>query len=152
VKRLLAVFVLAGLVAGCGATSRLSREAYEARLATIAKEADAAQHRVELGLRAKSVEELHARLAAFAQADQKLGDEVAALKPPTAAQQANVALAQAEHDMAAAVRASLPTVARAKTPKQALQTMQSNAGAAKAGQELDAALSRLHKLGYTHGS
>jgi hypothetical protein len=152
VKRLLAIFVLAALVAGCGDASRLSADAYRARMATIAKEADAAQHQVELGLRANSIDALQARLAAFAKADQTLGDEVAALKPPKDAQQPNAALAQAEHDMAAAVRAILPTVARSKTPEQALQTLQSNAAAAKAGRELDSALSRLHKLGYTNGS
>jgi hypothetical protein len=152
VKRLLAAITLAGLVAGCGGASRLSGDAYRARLATIAKQADAAEHEVEQGLQAKKVADLHGRLAAFATTEQKLADEVAALKPPKNAEQANTALAQAEHDTAAAVRAVLPTVSHSKTPKQALQALQGNARAAKAGQELDSALSRLRKLGYTHGS
>jgi CheY-like chemotaxis protein len=94
--------------------------AYKTRLATIAKEANKAQHDVEQGLQAKTVGELHSRLAAFAVGDQKLGDEVAALKPPKDAEQANAALAKAEHDNAAAVRALLPRVAKARTPKAAV--------------------------------
>jgi hypothetical protein len=152
VKRLLTALALAALAAGCGSTGRLSAHAYEARLATIAKEADKAQHDVEQGLQAKTVEALHSRLAAFAAADQKLGNEVAALKPPKDAEQANAALARAEHDNAAAIRALLPRIGKAQTPKAAVQLLQHDPTAAKVGGELDSALSRLQKLGYTRGS
>jgi cytochrome c556 len=152
VKRLLALLALAALAAGCGGTSRLSADAYKARLATISKQADKAQHDVEQGLQAKTVAELHSRLAAFAAADDKLGDDVAALEPPKDAEQANAALARAEHDNADAVRALLPRIANARTPTAALQLVQHDPGAAKVGGELDSALSRLRKLGYTTGS
>src|SRR5439155_12571559 len=76
------------LLAGCGGSSRLSRSAYRARLATLGKEADKAQGDVEKGLRAKSVAEIQARLKAFATAEDRLGDEVSRLKPPKDAEAA----------------------------------------------------------------
>jgi hypothetical protein len=152
-KRRLAVLALTVLAAaGCGGTSRLSASAYRAHLATIAKQADKAQHDVEQGLQAKTVKGLRSRLATFGLADQKLGDEVAALKPPKDAEQANAGLAKAEHDNAAAIRALLPRLAKAQTPKVALQLVQHDATAAKVGGELDNALSRLKQLGYASGS
>jgi CHASE2 domain-containing sensor protein len=152
VKRLLALALLCPLVAACGGTSRLSAEAYEAKLATIATQADKAQHDVERALQAKTAAAIHTHLSAFATADDQLGGQIAALKPPTNAEQANTALAKAEHDMAATVRSLLPRVAQANSAKAALALLQNNKQAAAAGHELDTALGQLKKLGYTKGS
>jgi hypothetical protein len=152
VKRLLALALLCPLVAACGGTSRLSAGAYKAKLATVATQADKAQHEVERALQAKTVAAIHTRLGAFATADDRLGDQIAALKPPADAEEANTALAKAEHEMAATVRSLLPRVAQANSAKAALALLQSDKRAAAAGQALDNALSRLKKLGYTNGS
>jgi len=152
VKRLLALALLCPLAAACGGSSRPSAGAYRAKLATIATEADKAQHNVEQALQARTVATIHARLSAFAAADERLGDQIDALKPPTDAEQANTALANAEHDMADTVRSLLPRIAQARTAKAALTLLQNDKQAAKTGQELDAALSQLKKLGYTKGS
>jgi hypothetical protein len=151
-KKLLALTLLCTAAAACGSSNRLSATSYRAKLATIAKQADHAQSNVERALHAKAVAEIHTRLNAFAAADGKLGDEIAALRPPKDAEQANTALAQAEHDMADTVRALLPRVAQAKNATAALALLQHDTQAAKAGQELDTALGRLKKLGYTKGS
>src|SRR6266702_1161727 len=89
----MALMLVCPLLAGCGGSGRLSRSAYGARLATIAKEADEAQADVEKGLTAKSLSELQARLKAFATAEDRLGDEVSRLKPPKDAETPNAELA-----------------------------------------------------------
>jgi nucleoid-associated protein YgaU len=147
----MALVLVCALLAGCGGSSRLSRGAYRARLATIAKEADKAQSDVEKGLRAKSMVELEARLRAFATAEDRLGDEVSALKPPKDAEAANSELARGGHDTATAVRAVLPKLAKFTSPKSAISFL-TKLGNAKGGHEVDDALSQLKKLGYTKGS
>jgi hypothetical protein len=147
-----ALALLVALVAGCGGSNRLSQSAYRARLATIGREANSAQAAVEQGLHAKSVAELRRRLSSFAGATQKLGDEVAALKPPKNAEAANALLARGEHDTASATRAVLPHLAKLKSVKAALSLLNKSQGNAKGGRELDQALAELKKLGYTKGS
>src|SRR5437773_8537385 len=81
------------LLAGCGgSSSSLSASEYRARLAKLGKEADKVQGDVEKALTAKSVSEIEARLKASATADDRLGDEVSALKPPKDAEAANAEL------------------------------------------------------------
>ena len=90
------VLVVLGLalVAGCGGSSRLSASDYRAQLATLGKQADKAQGEVEKGLRSTSVPKLTKFLTRFAAAENRLGDKVAALKPPRDAESANAQLAQ----------------------------------------------------------
>jgi hypothetical protein len=142
------------LAAGCGSSGggRMSASAYRSRLAAISHDADKAQSQVEQGLQAKSVALLRARLGAFATAAQKLGDEVAALKPPKNATAANAELAQGEHDTASATRAVLPKLAKLTSVKTALAVVQHDQGNAKGGHELDESLTKLKQLGYTKGS
>jgi hypothetical protein len=143
------------LVAGCGGGGgggRLSASAYRSRLAAISQEGDTAQSQVEQGLHAKTVAALRVRLGAFATASQKLGDEVAALKPPKNAASANAELAQGEHDTASATRSVLPKLASLKSVKAALAYLQKSQGNAKGGHELDDSLTKLKQLGYTKGS
>ena len=148
----IALLLLVALVAGCGGSSRLSPSVYRARLATIGREATSVQAAVEQGLHAKSVAELRRRLSSFAGATQKLGDEVAALKPPKNAEAANALLARGEHDTAGATRAVLPHLAKLKSVKAALRLLNKSQGNAKGSRELDQALAELKKLGYTKGS
>ena len=140
------------VVAGCGGSSRLSPDAYRVKLAAIGHEANQAQAQVEKGLQAKSLAELQARLTTFAGAEQKLGDEVAALKPPKNAEAANALLARGEHDTASATRAVLPQLAKLTSVKAALSVLNKSQGNAKGGHELDQALAELKKLGYATGS
>lgn len=148
----IALLLLLALVAGCGGSSRLSPSAYRTKLAAIGREAKQAQAQVEQGLHAKSVAELRTRLSSFASAAQKLGDEVAALKPPKNAEAANILLARSEHDTASATRAVLPQLAKLKSVKAALRLLNKSQGNAKGGRELDQALTELKKLGYAKGS
>ena len=109
--RLLTIGLLCVLAAGCGGGSgRLSAAQYRARLAAIGHEANQAQRKVGQGLQAATVAGLSARLRTFAAADDRLGTEIEALKPPKDAEAANAALAKAEHDTAQAVRSALPQI------------------------------------------
>jgi hypothetical protein len=143
---------LLALAAGCGGSSRLSPSAYRAKLAKIGREANTAQSQVEQGLQAKSVAEIRTRLTTFANATQKLGDEVAALKPPKNAEAANALLARGEHDTASATRAVLPHLAKLRSVKAALSLLNKSQGNAKGGRELDQALTELKRMGYAKGS
>ncbi len=147
-----ALLLLLALAAGCGGSSRLSPSAYRAKLATIGREANKAQAQVEKGLHATSVAEIRTRLSTFANATQKLGDEVAALKPPKNAEAANALLARGEHDTASATRAVLPQLTKLKNVKAALSSLNKSQGNAKGGRELDQALAELKNMGYTKGS
>ena len=148
----IALLLLLALVAGCGGSSRLSPSAYRAKLAALGREANTAQAQVEKGLHAKSVAEIQKRLSIFADAAHKMGDEVAALKPPKNAETANALLARGEHDTASATRAVLPGLAKLKSVKAALSFLNKSQGNAKGGRELDQALAELKKMGYTRGS
>jgi hypothetical protein len=145
------LLLLLAFVAGCGGSSRLTPSAYRAKLASIGREANTAQAQVEKGLHAKSVAEIRTRLSTFANAAQKLGDEVAALKPPKNAEAANALLARSEHDTASATRAVLPQLAKLKSVKTALSFLNKSQGNAKGGRELDQALTELKKMGYAKG-
>ena len=92
------------------------------------------------------------RLSNFANATQKLGDEVAALKPPKNAEAANALLARGEHDTANATRAVLPQLMKLKSVKAALSFLNKSQGNANGGRELDQALAELKKMGYAKGS
>ena len=109
------VVLLLAACGGGGGSERLSPSAYRAKLATIGREANTAQGQVEKGLQAKSVAEIRTRLSTFATATQKLGDQVAALKPPKNAEAANALLARGEHDTASATRRVLSRLTKMKS-------------------------------------
>jgi hypothetical protein len=94
------------LLAACGGGSRLSQDAYRTKLAQVKQEAASAQASVARGLQAKTLAELRGRLDAFAESTQRIGDEVAKLKPPANAEAANTELADGLHETARATRAS----------------------------------------------
>lgn len=131
---------------------RLSAAAYKRELKQIADEESGAQHAVQAAFRAKTAATVRHALSTFADDQQQVSDEVSAIVPPANAQSANAALAHAFADNAAATRAVVRQLAEAATAKAALEIIQSATGAQRSGHEIDAALGRLRKLGYTAGS
>lgn len=135
------------LVSACGGSSRLSASDYRAHLETVAKESDAAQHAVEQGFQASSVPQLVKVLSVFGAAEKRIGDEVAALKPPKDAEAANTELANGQHDTASEVQAFLPKIKKMPNAKAAIAYL-SKTPTTKGGREVDDALAKLKKLGY----
>ena len=130
-----------------GGSSRLSASAYRTHLNTLGKEADTAQRAVEKGFRASSVPQLVAVLTAFAAAEKRMGDEVAALKPPKDAETANAELANGQHDTASEVQALLPKIKQMPSAKIAIAYLNKKPSP-KGGREIDKGLAELKKLGY----
>jgi hypothetical protein len=132
---------------GAGTSSRLSASAYRAHLKTIAKESDTAQHAVEKGFRASSVPQLVTVLTAFGTAEKRIGNEVAALKPPTNAEAANTEAAKGLQDTASEIQALLPKIRKMPSAQAAIAYL-SKKSTTKGGHELDEALAKLKQLGY----
>jgi len=149
------VAIAVAAAAGCGGSgggSSLTRAQYKAKLAAIGKEANRAQGLVEAGLKDNTTASLADALTTFSSAEQNMSKEVADLDPPKAAQAANVELAQGLHDIAAATDSILPQVKSAASVTAAVTLLNKSTDGAKAGHEVDDALSKLRKLGYTAGS
>ena len=132
---------------GGSTTSHLSASAYRAHLKTIAKESDKAQHAVEKGFQASSVPQLVTVLTAFGAAEKRIGDQVAALKPPANAAAANTELAKGQHDTASEIQALLPRIKKMPSAQAAVAYL-SKKSTTKGGQEVDQALAKLKQLGY----
>jgi hypothetical protein len=135
------------LVSACGGSGRLSASEYRAHLETVGKESDVAQHAVEKGFQATSVPRLVKVLTVFGAAQKRIGDEVAALKPPKDAEAANTELANGLHDTGSEVQAFLPKIKKMSSAKAAVAYL-SKTPTTKGGQEIDHALAQLKKLGY----
>ena len=131
-----------------GSSGRLSASAYRAHLKTIAKESDTAQHAVEKGFRASSVPQLVTVLTAFATAEKRIGDEVAALNPPTNAEAANAEAAKGQHDTATEIQALLPKIKKMPSAQAAIAYLSKKSTTTKGGHEIDQALAKLKQLGY----
>jgi hypothetical protein len=130
-----------------GSSSRLSASAYKAHLKTLAKESNTAQHAVEKGFRATSVPQLVTVLTAFGTAERRIGDEVAALNPPTNAEAANNELAKGQQDTASEVQALLPKIKKMPSAQAAIAYL-SKKTTTKGGHEIDQGLAKLKQLGY----
>lgn len=135
-----------------GSPPRLSTAAYKHELKQIAQEESRAQHAVQAAFHAKTATAVRDALSAFADDQQQVSDELSSVVPPANAQSANAALAHAFADNATATRAVVRQLAGATTAKAALDIIQGATGAQRSGREIDAALGRLRKLGYTAGS
>jgi hypothetical protein len=148
-----AVCVLGVALAGCGGGSdRLSKPAYRAKLAAISKKVDTAHGALEQGApKAKTVAQVQTLLRRYATAEERLGDQVSALKAPKDAESANAELARGEHDDAAQIRRLLPKLSSFKSVQQAFGFLQ-RLGGTKGGHEQDHAIAELKRLGYTSGS
>jgi hypothetical protein len=149
------LFLLAACGGSGGGTTTtsppLTVAAYAAKIAKVKTEAGKAQAQVQLGLQAKTVSELKQRVDAFAEATQRIGDEVAALNPPANAAVANAELATGLHDIAAGTRAASAKLATLKTVQAAIAYLRNAKGPVKGGREVASALVKLQKLGYTTG-
>jgi hypothetical protein len=130
-----------------GSSSRLSADSYRAHLKTVAKESDAAQHAVEKGFRARSMARLVTVLAAFGTAEKRIGEQVAALNPPSNAQAANTELAKGERDTASEIQALLPKIKKMPSAQAAIAYL-SKHSTSKGGREIDQALAQLKRLHY----
>jgi hypothetical protein len=142
------------LLAACGGggSPQLSASAYRAQLAKVKQEAATAQTHVGQGLHAKTVTDLKKTIDQFAADTQRIGDEVAKLKPPKNAEAANTQLAQGLHDIAAATRTASGKIATMKTVQEAISYLEHSHIATKGSREVGSALAKLQKLGYTTGS
>ena len=142
------------LLAACGGggDSRLSQSAYRAKLAQIKQEAASAQASVARGLQAKTLAELRGRLDAFAETTQRIGDEVAKLKPPENADAANTELADGLRETARATREASKQITGLHTPREAISYLEHSPLNKKGAKQVDEALTRLKQLGYTSGS
>jgi hypothetical protein len=152
------------LLAACGSSggggtsgttssgTQLSAAQYRAQIAKIKVEAASAQAHVGTGLQAKSVDDLKKTVDTFAAATQRIGDEVAALNPPSNAEAANAKLAQGLHDVAAGTRVASAKVATMKTVQEAISYLEHTQGPVKGSKEVSAALAKLKAFGYTTGS
>jgi hypothetical protein len=130
----------------------LSKKDYKAKLAAIARQANAAQGSVTRGLSVSTVPALKATLQKFSNDSRHIGDEVGALKAPKDAASANAQLAKGEHDTADAIDAALPKLGKYKNVHDALLFLQKQTRGNTAGRELDGALTKLRALGYISSS
>ena len=153
-RGLLVVVVTVFLLAACGGggSSQASADAYRSQLAKIKQQSNQAQAQVAKGLTATTVAELRSKLDAFSSASQRISDEVANLDAPDNAKAANAELAKGEHDTATETHAASAAVAKKQTVQAAVAYLQTQLGNAKGGHELDDAITKLKKLGYTSGS
>jgi hypothetical protein len=151
VRRLLPVLFLGVLLlaAGCGGSSRLSKDEYKARLTALNREVDKAESTARSAVTPNAtVDQIRSALSRVAAAQQHVGDEVAKLKPPKEAEAANSLLARAAHDLAAEVREVVKKLGPVKSQKQALGLVQSMLQSARGARELDQATAQLRKLGF----
>lgn len=145
------------LASACGSggsdsgASRLSPSAYKAKLKTIARESDSAQHALEAVLgtdfQSKTSAQLAKVLSTFAAAEKRIGDEVAAIKPPANAEAANRELAKGLRDTDENVRAIIPHVENLPNAAAGIAYLHKTPPT-NGGKEIDAALAKLKKLGY----
>jgi hypothetical protein len=140
------------LLAACGGGSRLSQDAYRTKLAQVKQEAAGAQASVAKGLQAKTLAELRGRLDAFAESTQRIGDEVANLKPPQNAEAANTELADGLQETARATRDASKQITGLHTPQEAISYLEHSPLNKKGARQVDEALTKLQQLGYTSGS
>jgi hypothetical protein len=134
------------------AAQPMSAQAYRHLLQSVSHQEDAAHRAVDHLLHATKVTVMRKGFLDFAADQQRVSEELSSVTPPRDATEANAALARALADNAGAVRQVAAQLAHAHTPKQAMTIVSSARGAQRAGQEIDAAVGRLRKLGYTAGS
>jgi len=160
-----AAVAAAMLVAGCGSSggsktgatsakssSPMSRAQYAQRLHAVAAQEAAAQLSVRKAAGATSVAQLRKTLSGFVGQQKAIAQELGALRPPADAVAANQLLAKGFGDNAAATAQALASIKNAASPKTALATLGRSRAGQSSGQEIDDALGRLKKLGYTKGS
>ena len=130
----------------------MSAAAYRNALHQVATEESTAQHRVQRAFHARTADQVRSALTAFAADQRRVAQQLTALTPPSNAATANAQLARAFNDNATALESLLTKLRGAKTAKQALRVVQNDRQAQQVGGEIDSALNKLKRLGYTSGS
>jgi hypothetical protein len=154
-RRTLTALAAVVLMAGCGggSSSTLTHAQYKARLAAIAKESARAQSGIEKNLSSPTtVAVLGTAMTAFSTAEESISKELDGLTPPQDADAANTELAQGFHDISAAIDDLVPQVRKQTSTQAAIALLTKSQSGTKAGHEVDDALTKLQKLGYTPGS
>jgi hypothetical protein len=128
---------------------RLSAEAYRTRLAAVERQVEKAYPNLERGLKAATVSGIRAGLTPFAAAQQRAAETLAELQPPKNAERANKQLAHGADRLANEVRATVAKLKTTTDPNQARKLVSSRLDNASGPRELDQALGKLNKLGYT---
>jgi hypothetical protein len=132
--------------------SALTPAAYRQALQRIAREENRAQHHVAQAFHARTVAQIRAALTLFAGDQRHAAHRLTAFTPPANAVAANSHLARAFNDNATAIATLLTKLANAKNVKNATAIIQSDQAAQQVGREIDTALAKLKRLGYTTGS
>jgi hypothetical protein len=154
----LAAAIACVALAACGSsnsnsttTTPLSAQQYKQYLQRVGNRDDQAHRAFDQSFHhANSVAQLQQALTTFATEQERVAAQLSSVTPPQNAQAAADQFVKAYSDTAAAIRAVLPQVANAGSPQAALAVIQKSKRARQAGQELDAAIGQLKKLGYTH--
>jgi hypothetical protein len=153
----LAAVIACAALAACGSsnsnsttTTPLSAQQYKQYLQRVGQSDDRAHKALDQGLHANSVAQLQRALTTFATEQERVATQLSSVTPPQNAQAAADQFEKGYRDTAAAIRAVLPQVAKAGSPQAALAVIQKSKRGRQAGQELDAAIGQLKKLGYTH--
>lgn len=139
------------MAAGCNGTDRLSRQEYGARLQAIDAQVGGAEEAAQAAFASgSSLERLTRAIRSWADAEEQAGNELAAVRPPRDAEEANRSLSAAEKHFAAELRkaaAALKGVRIADAPA----ILEREMGSSPAAAQLDHAIARLKALGYAHG-
>lgn len=137
--------------AGCAGTDRLSAQEYRARLQATDTQVGRAEKAAQAAFASDgSLKRLRRAILSWADAEAQAGTELAAVRPPKDAEEANRSLSAAEKHFGAALRkaaAALKGVRLAHAPT----ILEREMGSSPAAAQLDHALARLKALGYAHG-
>jgi hypothetical protein len=155
----LAAAITCVALAACGSgnnnttTTPLSAQQYKQFVHGLAQQQDTAHKAFDpVFMHPTSLSQLQQAMNMFATAQEQAAARLSNVTPPANAKAANDQLEKAFKDTAAEIHQVLPEIASAGSPKAALAILQKAKGLQQAGNELDAALGELRKLGYTQGS
>jgi hypothetical protein len=133
-------------------TTALTAQQYTQFLQKLSQREDAAHQALDQARHASSLAQVQQILSTFAADQDGVAAQLSSVRPPQNAQAANDQFDNAFKDTAAAVRELIPQVAKAGTPQAAIAALGKSKSLQQSGQEVDAALAQLKKLGYTQGS
>lgn len=146
------MFLLAVLLlSGCG-SGRLSAGDYRSRISNINQDLTNAAAAIQSAVAPRyTVVHIRAALRRLADNQQRIGDELASVKPPKRAEAANALMARGAHDFAAEIRGAEKKLRSVSDHRKALVLLQKALHNPKGVQELSRAFRELHRLGYFSG-
>jgi hypothetical protein len=145
---------------GCGSggasstttTTAMSGQQFTQFLHGLSKSEQQAQQAVGQGLHSQSVGAMQNVLTRFAADQASIADRLSSVTPPQDAESATSELEKGFADNASGIRQLMPRIANAGTTGAVLQLLNTAKGPQQAGHEIDDAIAKLKKLGYTKGS